>query len=626
MPTPAGGDRPGRRPWGRPWGRPWNRPLRPLAALLDLPARLPDTRRPTLVLTLLCALLWLPGFFTLPPGDRDESRFAQATRQMVESGDYVRIRYGETERNKKPAGIHWAQAAAVHAVEALGIGDRTQIWPYRLPSLLGALVAVLATFQFGRTLVGRRAAFLGAAMLASSLVLVAEAHIAKTDAALLATIVLAMGLFGRAYLQPAAFGPGAAAGFWLSLGVGILLKGPIAPMVPLLAGITLAVADRAWRRDARPAASREGGRTGGAGPGLPAAGRGSWLRALRPGWGVPLMLLAAAPWFVAIGIATGGRFFSEAVGGDMLSKLGSGEESHWGPPGYYLLAFAVAGFPGAWIATRAAPSAWLARAQPPVRLLLAWAVPTWLLFEATATKLPHYVLPAYPAVMLLAARWAMDPLRRPAPRWLGWLATAGMVGTALALGLAGPLLPRLVDGEVLPAALLTLPFAGLLLWVLLRGARGRGGQREGLGREGLGRDWASTAMAGVLLAIPLYATVLELTLPRLRMVWVAPRVAAMVRDHVGALPGDRFAVVGFHEPSLMFAMGTGTHLLADGGAAARFLAGGPGRVAAVADRAQPDFMRAVAALGLTVQEIGMVPGINYSRGRQLALVLYRTAP
>ena len=166
------------------------------------------------------------------------------------------------------------------------------------------MLAVLATFHWGRSLVGRRAAFLGAAMLASSLVLVAEAHIAKTDAALLATIVAAMGLFAQAYLRPGHFTGRQAAGFWLVLGASVLLKGPVGPMVPLLAGITLAVvADK----------------------GRPGCGR------LRPGWGLPLMIAAAAPWFVAIGIATEGRFFEQAVGGDMLSKIGSGRGEAWRP-------------------------------------------------------------------------------------------------------------------------------------------------------------------------------------------------------------------------------------------------------------------------------------------------------
>lgn len=165
-------------------------------------------RHPRLALLLLCLALWLPGFLTLPATDRDEARFAQASRQMVETGDYLRIRFGQEERNKKPAGIHWLQAAAVHAAEATGLGDRSQIWPYRVPSLLGALAAVLATFQLGRALVGRRAALLGAAMLAASLVLVGEAHIAKTDAVLLATVTAAMGCSASPICGPSPSPPG----------------------------------------------------------------------------------------------------------------------------------------------------------------------------------------------------------------------------------------------------------------------------------------------------------------------------------------------------------------------------------------------------------------------------------
>jgi 4-amino-4-deoxy-L-arabinose transferase-like glycosyltransferase len=232
---------------------------------------------------------------------------------MVETGDYVRIKLGEVERNKKPVGIHWAQAATVHGLEAVGIPARGAIWAYRLPSLIGALLAVLATCYLGRALVGRRAAFLAAVMLAPCMVLVVETHIAKTDAALLASITAAMLLMGRAYLAPAQFSAKQALGFWLALGAGVLLKGPIAPMVPFLAGITLLVMDR----------------------------RAPWFGALRPLWGLPLMIACAAPWFIAIGIATEGRFFTEAIGDDMLSKVGSGEESHWGPPGFYTLLFGL---------------------------------------------------------------------------------------------------------------------------------------------------------------------------------------------------------------------------------------------------------------------------------------------
>jgi 4-amino-4-deoxy-L-arabinose transferase-like glycosyltransferase len=561
----------------------------------DFLDRLPETRWPRLWLTALCLALWLPGFATLPPGDRDESRFAQASRQMVDSGDYVRIRFGQEDRNKKPAGIHWAQSASVHVVEALHLGDRGQIWPYRLPSLLGALAAVLATFQWGRALVGRRAALLAAALLASSLVLVVETHIAKTDAALLGTVAVAMGLLGRAYLAPGAFTARQAAGLWAVLGLSILLKGPIGPVVVLLTVVTLAIADRG----------------------------AAWLRAMRPAWGIPLMLAVAAPWFVAIGIATGGRFFADAVGGDMLSKVNSGEEAHWGPPGYYLLTFLLAGFPGAFLALRALPAAWRDRLNPATRFLLAWIAPSWLMFEAVATKLPHYTLPVFPALMLLAAGWAMDPLRRPAPRWLGWLGGGALVVVALALGIAAALLPWLADRRIDPVALLVLPFALLLLW----------GVRAAWRQAGIG----PAALAAAILAVPLYATVLGGVLPRLQAPWIGPRLAALIAETAptrggngpaqapGTLAGapGGFGIVGYHEPSLVFATGERTALLTDGAAAADFLAAVPGRAVAVGDRDLERFRAEAARRNLTLEEDGAVAGFNYTRGRRLVLRLFR---
>src|SRR5438132_3787453 len=105
--------------------------------------------RPYALLVGLCLFLYLPGISAIPPLDRDEARFAQATRQMLETGDFLRIRFQDEGRNKKPAGIHWLQAAAVSAFTGPA---STAIWPYRLPSLLGAIAAVLLTCGFGATL------------------------------------------------------------------------------------------------------------------------------------------------------------------------------------------------------------------------------------------------------------------------------------------------------------------------------------------------------------------------------------------------------------------------------------------------------------------------------------------
>jgi len=147
------------------------------------------------VLLLLCLILYAPGLASISPVDHDEARYAQATRQMLETGDFIRIRFQEEARNKKPIGIHWLQAAAVALFCMRG---STAIWPYRLPSALAATIAVLFTSVLGATLLSsRRAGFVGGVPMASALALVVEAHLAKTDAALLAAVVagqLALGI------------------------------------------------------------------------------------------------------------------------------------------------------------------------------------------------------------------------------------------------------------------------------------------------------------------------------------------------------------------------------------------------------------------------------------------------
>jgi 4-amino-4-deoxy-L-arabinose transferase-like glycosyltransferase len=544
-----------------------------------------------LALILLCLALFLPGFFSIPATDRDESRFAQATRQMIETGDHVHIRVGDEERNKKPVGIHWAQSASVHLLELGGLASRREIWAYRVPSLLGAILAVLATFQFGRGIMGRRPAMLAAAMLAGCMVLMVEAHIAKTDAALLATITAAMGLFGLAYLRPASFTARQAAAFWVILGIGILLKGPIAPMVPLLAGLTLAVSDR---------------RSGGGWLHAP------WLGALRLSWGLPLMLAIVLPWMIAIGIATEGRFFSQAIGGDMLGKVGAGDEKHWGPPGYYLLTFLIAAFPAGFLVILSLRQSWAERRKPAIRFLLAWIVPAWLVFEAVATKLPHYTLPAYPALMLLGAGWALDPLRVEPPRWLRWAAKLAVAGVALGLALAAAALSWSAAGQGSFGGLLALPAAALLIWLVWR-EMGRG-------------SWARAAAVAVAAAVPLYASVMQLTFPRIEAIWIAPRIEALLERAAPGLPSRNFGITGHAEPSVLFHVGSGVRLLGRGEEAAAFLAGEAGRVVAVGDRAEADFRREAAQLGLRLEELGSMDGLNYTRGRRVTLRFYRIIP
>src|SRR4029453_6485434 len=102
--------------------------LRSLKAIVDF--AIGSHARAVMVLLVVALLGFLPGFFSIPPIDRDEARFAQATKQMVENGDYVDIRFQDEVRYKKPVGIYWLQAAVVKTATALGFsGALTTTWP-----------------------------------------------------------------------------------------------------------------------------------------------------------------------------------------------------------------------------------------------------------------------------------------------------------------------------------------------------------------------------------------------------------------------------------------------------------------------------------------------------------------
>jgi 4-amino-4-deoxy-L-arabinose transferase-like glycosyltransferase len=429
-------------------------------------------------LTLCALLLFLPGFFNIPPIDRDEPRFAQATKQMVESGDFVDIRFQDDVRYKKPVGIYWLQAAAVETASALGLPRaQVRIWLYRVPSLIGAIGAVLLTYWTALPFVTRRGAVLAGLMMASSVLLGVEARLAKTDAMLLLAVVAAMGALARVYLSwqrgedpihPPWTWP---AVFWTALAGGILLKGPLILMFVGLAIGTLAILDRS----------------------------ATWLWRLRPVWGLTWLLILVLPWFVAIFWRAGEAFFADSVGGDMLSKLGA-QESHGAPPGLYLLLFWVTFWPGAPLAGMAAPAVWRARREPGAQFLLAWLVPSWIVFELVLTKLPHYVLPLYPAIAILTVGTlerrvlSRSWLMRGAAWWFVVPALASVVAVVGAVTLTRQ--PVFLAWPFLAAALIF----GLFAWWLYDDNRAE-------------RSLLNAVVAAMFLAVAIYGVVAPAVTP-----------------------------------------------------------------------------------------------------------------
>lgn len=539
--------------------------------------------RPYALLILLCLGLYLPGLAGLPVMDRDEARFAQATRQMLETHDFIAIRFQNEARNKKPAGIYWLQAASV---SLFGNAKSNAIWPYRLPSLLGASTAALLTFGLGAGLVGRKPAFLGAALLAASLGVAVEAHLAKTDAVLLACVTagqLALARLYRDAKEGRNAGWGIALSFWLAEAVGILIKGPVAPAVAALTILALVIADR----------------------------DGRWLRALRPLAGLALVAMLVLPWLVAILRATQGTFLRQSLGTDFIGKLIGVQQSHGAPPLYYLLLLSVSFWPGALFLGPAIAWAWRQRCSIAGRFLIAWAVPFWIVVELVPTKLPNYILPAYPALALLvgSALSAAGESEHISWRWLDrlvaimwFLATLGIV----ALLVVAPMNygTGSVAGSIAAAIALYLGARlGLALWY---------------------KPAPHLGARAVILAILVLPLAFAFVAPSLDRLWLSRDAAALVAQ---AAPDNKapISAVGYAEPSLVFMLGTKT-MLASAPQAAAYIAGGHGALALVEQRDDSAFRHSIEARGWKPQELGEVAGLDYSNGRAMILRLYRGAP
>src|SRR6266702_2179774 len=531
----------------------------------------------------LCGLLlFLPGFFNIPPIDRDEARFAQATKQMVESGDFVDIRFQDDVRYKKPVGVYWLQAAAVETATKLGLPRaQLRIWIYRVPSLIGVIGAVLLTYWTALAFVTRRGAALAALMMCASVLLGAEARLAKTDALLLLTVTAAMGALARVYLSwqrgedPAHPPWSCPAIFWTALAGGILLKGPLILMFVGLTIAVLAFLDRSV----------------------------SWLWRMRPLWGLMWLLVLVLPWFVAIFWRAGEAFFSDSIGGDMLSKLAA-QESHGAPPGVYLLLFWVTFWPGAPLAAMAAPAVWRARREPGALFLLAWVIPSWIVFEAILTKLPHYVLPLYPAIAILTAGalerrvLSRSWLMRGSAWWFAIPAAGSIIAVVGAIALTHQ--PVFLAWPFVAAALIF----GLFAWWLYDDNHAE-------------RSLLTAVVSAMFLAVAIYGVVV----PALTPLFPSAEVARALRNVVCV--GPTAAAAGFHEPSLVFMTGTST-VLTDGSGAADFLGQGSCRFALVEARSERGFAQRAEAIGLRYDVATRIDGYNMSQGRAISIAIFRS--
>jgi 4-amino-4-deoxy-L-arabinose transferase-like glycosyltransferase len=399
---------------------------------------------------------------------------------------------------------------------------------------------------------------------------------------LLLTVVAAMGAMARVYLSwqrgedPERPPWTAPAIFWTALAGGILLKGPLILMFVGLTILALAILDRS----------------------------AAWLWRLRPVWGLMWTLVLVLPWFVAIFWRAGEAFFSNSLGGDMLSKLGA-QESHGAPPGLYLLLFWITFWPGAALAGMAAPAVWRARREPGAQYLLAWLIPSWIVFELVLTKLPHYVLPLYPAIAILTvgalersvlsrSSWLM----RGAAWWFVVPAGASVLAIVGAITLTRQ--PVFFAWPFVAAALIF----GLFAWWLYEDNHAE-------------RSLLNAVVSAIFLTFAIYGVVV----PGLARLFPSVEIARALRNV--ACVGPKAASAGFHEPSLVFMTDAST-LLTDGSGAADFLGQGSCRFALVESRSERNFVARAEAIGLRYNVATRIDGYNISQGKAVSIAIFRS--
>jgi 4-amino-4-deoxy-L-arabinose transferase-like glycosyltransferase len=373
--------------------------------------------------------------------DIDEGNNAEAAREMMERGEWVVPTFNFELRTDKPVLLYWLQ---IGAYRLLGVNPLAA----RLPSALAALLTMLLVYELGRLMFGAAAGLLAGVVLASVVLFSAAAHFANPDALLNAFTTLIFFLFWRSYAHS---GRGWFVPAGVSAGLAMLTKGPVGLLLP--GGVVLLFL--AWER------------------------RLSLLWDRRLALGFLAFFLVAAPWYAMVGADTKGEFLRGFFLNHNLGRYGAAMENHGGPIFYYVLVLLVGLAPwsvflgpAVWHglrALRAGPEAEMARPQAAFRFLWCWIGVYFVFFSFSGTKLPNYILPLYPPLALLTARF-LDGWRRgvlSTPPWVMKfsLVCLALTGATFSLGLlvAGGVVPlSVLRGRTLPG-LETQAMVGLVL-------------------------------------------------------------------------------------------------------------------------------------------------------------------
>ena len=508
----------------------------------------------------------LPGVLFLPATDRSEARLAEASAQMLEDRDFAAATVDDDLRDTSPLAAHWLQAGAVAATSD---PEARHIWAFRIPAVLGAMIAASACAWGGAALFGPSAGFLAGVILGGGALVTGAGVVDAPGALLCAGVTLAIAALARLRLaHEGAFQAGrrTRALFWMGLSLAVAAAGVVGAATVVLTICALWLVER----------------------------RARWLASLGWGWGLIVLAALAGPSLVA-GAIDGGP---PAPMGWLIA--GSGERT----PGLQLLLAPLLLTPFALLLPAGIARLGALR-DPSMRITACWLIPAWLMMEFARGPSPARGLIAYGALAWLCAAAARDGVGPIAAR-LG-AALQALTAAVLAAGLL-----YLAERFGAPGALVWASVAAGLI------------AAAGLGAAALllkGRTGLAAALAAAL-GLAAHGAAFAGLAPRLESLWVANRIvralgAAGLDPREGVTPGP-VAVTGFGEPSLDFALGGQTESMSPEEAAAAVRTGRP----AIVEARQEDAFLAAVRGGGPVRRAGEAEGFDYASGETVRLEIY----
>jgi len=336
--------------------------------------------------------------------DRDEPRYAQTSRQMLQGGDWVVPRFLDKPRTAKPVLIYWCQASAMAV-----FGDNA--FAARFPSAIAMTLTLIVLAVVIDRAIGPRRAIWTVFILGTSAIVIVCAKSCFTDAVLLLWIVIAeIGMFAiwrgsRSWANVMVIS--------IAVGLAGLTKGPVVLGVMLFTGIALAA--MRWF-DRRAGASQKGGHSY-----LMAQNKYEcppFRGAERVGMSIAHILVAVAivasicgPWLHLMQQRVP-NYLQDTFWKEVIDRSRRPAEGHKGPPGFYLLTIWATYFPWSLLMPAALVQAWKRRNIPMIRFCFAAVVGPWIMFEIVQTKLMHYLLPIFPPLAFLTADMLVRAGRR----------------------------------------------------------------------------------------------------------------------------------------------------------------------------------------------------------------------